>query len=254
MIITIITITRNNGALLQRTIDSIYSQKLQKGVVVEHIIVNGGNTQEGEDIIAKAVMRGTKMIRRESKGCYNAINEGIKISSGDIIGLVHGNDTLASPDTLNRIADTFMTMSPDFVYGDVVFVNSATGKRTRYYSGKDFEFKHLSNGFAPPHPSLFSTRTAMKIAGMYNENFKIAGDFDFFIRLFSSKYNFNYVYLPGPAVVMESGGLSSRLLNRVFTNNIEKRRALRDNGVYSNWFKLISRYFTHFNFISRMQK
>jgi hypothetical protein len=100
----------------------------------------------------------------------------------------------------------------------------------------------MLRGFAPPHPSLFITSNVVQQVGLYREHFKIAGDFDVFLRLFSNS-KIKGTYLPLDMVEMAPGGLSTSLKSRLYTNNVEKVQALRENGYKSLWLHVYARYY-----------
>lgn len=241
MKISIISITLNDGKLLQRTLDSIYAQKLPDGTEVEHIIVNGGSSDESGAIIARAREHGSVVLNREPKGCYNALNEGIAQATGDVIGILHGNDLYAHDKVLANVVATFGEFRPDFTYGDIRYIRP-DNSLGRIYSARGFKAYEILKGFAPPHPSLFITREAMRTIGPYKEDYRVAADFELFVRLFLGKHTFSSRYIPGPAVLMQTGGLSSKLYSRLVTNTQEKRRALLENGFSTNSAKLMLRY------------
>lgn len=236
MKISIVTITRNDGKLLQRNLDSLYSQQLEKGDEIEHIIVNA---QDGSPVTAPQ----SKVFTYPSDGIYNAINRGLSHTTGDVIGVVHGNDFLADKCVLNRVSDTFRKYTPDFVYGDVEFVSDAhPGVVYRHYGAADFKPGHLLAGFAPPHPSLFISRHTLEKVGHYKTDYRIAGDFEYFVRLFC-KHDLTSRYIPHVAVRMETGGESASFFSSSVTGTREKYRALRENGLKVSMLRIVCRIF-----------
>ncbi len=242
MKISVITATMNDGTALARTVDSVYAQRLPRGVELEHIIVDGGRTESAE--VERAERLGSKVLRMAPRGVYNAINAGIAAATGDVIGLVHGTDFFADADVLGRIAGAFgANDSPDFTYGDVTFCAPDTpGRIVRYYSGAHFSPDMLLRGFAPPHPSLFVRRDVMRKIGPYREDLVIASDFDLFVRLFHSDPRLRGQYIAGPAVTMSTGGISSGLLTRIGQSTSEICRVLRDHGLPHSRLRILSRF------------
>lgn len=228
MRISVITITYHDGPLLKRAIDSVYAQQLPPGTELEHIIVC---SDEGEsDVIAEARSRGSRVLHIEPKGCYNAINRGLELCTGDVVGLLHGTDMFADVDCLARVSEAFSaTDAPDFTISDVVFTESgpAAGRYTPYLCST-YHPSMMLKGIAPPHPSLYMRRRVMLENGPYVEDYLIAGDFEYFLRLFERKLRWRHI--PGTLVKMEYGGLSTRLFHRIFTNTREKHDALRRHG------------------------
>lgn len=222
--ISLITITHNNADGLRRTLASVSGHKYG---ALQHIVVDGMSTDETDTVLADA--EAVQVVKAEPRGVYNAINVGLHAADGDIVGLLHAGDVFSSDDVMQQIADAFSGAdAPDFVFGDVHFVDSQ-GQVTRYYSGENFTADSVRYGMAPPHPSLYLTAVAARRAGDYREDFALSGDFEMFVRLTRGGYSWRY--LPLDMVTMDSGGLSSKWRHRLITHNVERMRALRLNGV-----------------------
>ena len=245
--LSIITVTHNDGPLLERALRAIYAQQIPAGWELEHIIVAGNDEADNRTTLNMAKEHGSIVLRKEAAGCYNAINYGIQHATGQIIGLVHGSDYPASVNVFARIIEAFETHTPDFVFGDVVFVRYGhEDSPVRRYSSQGFNIKDIQRGFAPPHPSLFITREAMLKVGLYKENYRNAADFEYFVRLFAGSHNLCWKALRLVTTCMESHGSSSTLRSRLFTNSMEKRRALLENGYQISYLRIMLRYFYHF--------
>ena len=246
MKVSVVTVTRNDGELLRRTVDSVYAQRLSDGLSLEHIIVNG-NPGTYDGALRYAAAKGSKIIDLEPAGCYNAINYGLRQATGDVLGLLHGTDFYHDDTVLKSVAETLADESVDFVFGDVVFVRADSPAKIRgVYSARTFTPKQIKAGFAPPHPSLFIRRRAMERTGLYKENYRNAADFDYFVRLFNAQPPMTWRYIPRTMVRMERGGASATFHSRLITNTLEKRRALIENGFSIGWWRLFTRYRFHF--------
>lgn len=242
MKVTIITATRNNASTLDATISSVMSQTHRD---IDYIIIDGASTDNSIDIIRTWQQRHPDKIRYISEpdsGVYNAINKGISMAQGDIIGILHGNDFFSSQFIIENIVQTMNDNNVKYIYGDVVYINNHSKKIVRYYSARHFSPQMLLMGIAPPHPSLYVRRDIFSFVGLYKEDYLIGADFDFFIRLMLVK-NITGQYLPINMVTMTSGGLSTQFYHRIFTNNREKYRALSENGFKIKRFALLKRYF-----------
>lgn len=239
--ISIISITKDNGPLLRRTIDSVLAQELPHGVSIEHIIVDSGAPGSAEVEYGRS--HGSKVVEVPPRGVYDAINAGLQHATGDIVGLVHGADVYNHNKVLAQVADAFADGKTDFLYGDIVFSRATSPEViTRYYSAAGFEPKWLLRGFAPPHPSLFMTRRTQEAVGLYDPSYKIAGDFEMSLRLFIDHRNLRYKYLDDPMVRMTAGGLSARLINRIFRNTYEINRALYSHGYRYRLLHVLTRF------------
>lgn len=230
--LTIITITLNDGPRLARAVESVDSQKGRE--TFEHIIVNSGKP------LRERSFPRAKIIDIPAQGVYKALNAGIREAGGEVICMVHGNDRLIEPGICRRMLDEF-TKNPDldFIYGDIVYKNHR-GSLRKYNSGS-FTPASLIEGYAPAHPSLFVRRSVFKKVGLYNSAFRIAGDFEMWLRLFDPANGLKYAYIPICTTEMATGGISQLLLNRIFITMPEKRRALRMHSLPANFLRLLLR-------------
>ncbi len=241
MKITVITATKNNASSIDDTISSVMQQTHTD---IDYIIIDGNSNDGSQEIIARWQRRYPDKIRvicEPDTGVYQAINKGIAIAEGEIIGTLHGNDRFSSSDILEQIANTMRATDADILYGDIHYISPRTGKTTRYYSAKDFTPEMLKMGIAPPHPSLYARKEVFQQFGIYKENYLIGADFDMFLRLMLVN-KVKEAYLPVDMVTMTNGGLSTRLYHRIFTNNREKLRALKENSIPISRFSLLKRY------------
>lgn len=251
MKISVVTITRNDGQMLARTVRSIYAQELPPGVELEHIIVDGGEPNpETESILSHAAALGSRVLRSEPRGCYHAINRGLEQCTGDITGLLHGTDFYPDTKALADVADSFADGSTDFIFADVVYTDcdSHTGcvKPGRLYSSRNYSPSALLHGFAPPHPTLYMRTALMKETGPYCEDYIISADFEYFLRLFRHVPALKWRRLDRVLVAMDKSGASASWKNRLTVNVPEKMRALRDNGLKAGWLNMLLRYYYHF--------
>ena len=240
---SIITATLNNVRDIKATIDSVLSQNYAD---IEYIIVDGGSTDGSENIIADAATEHPDIIRAvtlPANGVYNAINHGINLATGDVIGLLHGNDRFTEVDILTLVALAMKDEAIDVVFGDVYFVKPGTGKVVRRYSAHGFTCDRLLTLFAPPHPTLFVRREVYEKYGLYKEDYVTAADFEYIARILG-KEKLNYKYIPVEMVEMTDGGMSTTFRHRLLTNPREKARGLRENGMKFSLLGVIRRYFS----------
>lgn len=247
MKISIITISYADGPALERAIRSVAAQQLPPGTELEHIIVCGDSPADTHPAVRLAPMTDARVCFLPPKGCYNALNEGISRSSGDIIGMLHGSDIFANDRVLDRVAEVFSSAdAPDFCYGDIAYFRPDNpDKAVRTYSAKDFSPTMLLKGIAPPHPSLFITARCLKAVGGYKEDYIIGADFDLFVRLMLSSNPHMGIYLPGVSTLMSTGGLSTKPYNILVVNTREKMRALRENGFRPSLAQMLARFIYH---------
>jgi len=237
MKISVVTITADGADLLDVTMQSVACQTYGD---VEHIVVDGMSHDATDRIVA--TYPGAKLIKHERRGLYNALNCGFCHATGDVVGMVHCGDALASPDVLGVVASAFEAdRSLDFLYGDLQYVKPYTRKKCRIYHASKFTPDLLMAGITPPHPTLYVRRRVVDKVGYYAEDYYIGADTDMWIRLFTDKA-LRYRYLPMIMVEMATGGRSTSLKGRLYLNNVEKLKALRANGLPANPLRLAGKY------------
>lgn len=171
------------------------------------------------------------MVSEPDEGIYHALNKGLSLASGDVVGFLHADDFYADPEVLTRVAEAFADDSVDAVYGDLVYVNkSDPDKVIRYWKAGHFEFSKLARGWMPPHPTFYVRRTVYERFGGFDTSFHIAADYDCMLRMLSQA-NLNVRYIPEVLVKMRVGGKSNRSLKNILIKMNEDARALKKNGV-----------------------
>ena len=233
MKITIITACYNSIATIRDAIESVKSQKLPEGVELEHLIIDGGSTDGTEKLAT---------ISERDRGMYDAINKGIKMATGDVIGILNADDVLASDDVIVRIAEAFQVDDMDAIYADIRFVRELGGPTVRYCTGKFFRPWMFRFGTQVAHPSFFARKSCFEKYGGYSLDYGMYGDFELLCR-FIWKHRIHTRYLPFCTTVMRLGGASTSGWRATVKINRSNLRALRANGCYSNYLFLYSRYF-----------
>lgn len=232
--ISIITATYNSAETINDTIKSVLCQTNKD---FEYIIVDGGSTDETIDIVKsyESEFSGRlKWVSEKDKGIYDAMNKGIKMASGDIIGILNSDDYYTSDDILQTIADTFKCQNVDAIYGDIHFIKDGVpDKCVRYYSSRLFSPFWLRFGFMPAHPSFYCKRDVFDKSGLYRLDYKIGSDYEMMVRLFR-KHKISSRYVPKDFVTMRTGGASNSNLQSRLTLIKEDVKACRDNGIYTN--------------------
>lgn len=234
IMISIITATYNSAETINDTIKSVLCQTNKD---FEYIIVDGGSTDETIDIVKsyESEFSGRlKWVSEKDKGIYDAMNKGIKMASGDIIGILNSDDYYTSDDILQTIADAFKCQNVDAIYGDIHFIKDGVpDKCVRYYSSRLFSPFWLRFGFMPAHPSFYCKREVFDKSGLYRLDYKIGSDYEMMVRLFR-KHKISSRYVPKDFVTMQTGGASNSNLQSRLTLIKEDVKACRDNGIYTN--------------------
>lgn len=243
MKISIITVTYNAGGMLRCAIDSALHQTYSN---LEYIIVDGASKDNTLDIIRayEPQFQGRmKWISEPDRGLYDAMNKGIRMATGDVVGILNSDDFFTSNDVLEKVAESFTDNDVDAVYGDIHFVRSDDLNRcVRYYSSRIFRRGLMRLGFIPAHPSFYCRRECFEKYGCYKTDYKIAADFDLLLR-FIYVHRIRIKYLPMDMVTMRLGGASTSGLKSRMTCMKEILRLFRENGVKTNRFLLSLRYF-----------
>ena len=242
MKISIITATYNSGKTLRDTIESVLRQSYTD---YEYIVKDGGSKDDTLEIVkAYAPKFGDKIkaISEPDQGIYDAMNKGIQMATGDVIGILNSDDFYTSADALQVIADTFANNDIDATYGDIHFVNDDDlSKCVRYYSSAIFRRSFMRFGLMPAHPSFYCKKTAYEKYGIFDTSYKVAADFENLLRLIYVG-NIKTKYISKDFVTMRTGGASTAGLSSRTQIMKDHLRAMKANGIYSNVFLLSLRY------------
>lgn len=204
MKISIITVCYNSEKTIEKTFQSVENQTYKN---IEYIVVDGGSKDATLDLIAKYGHIITTSVSEKDKGLYDAMNKGIKMATGDYIGIINSDDTLFDENVIANIAQ-FLTSNPvDASIGNIIQHNEA-GELKRTYSAKKWLPEKLKIGFMPPHPSIFFKKSLFDNLGYYQLDFKIAADYELIIRYFLAN-NITWKYSGITTTAMLIGGLSS---------------------------------------------
>ena len=232
--ISIITATFNSAKTLKDTIQSVLRQTNKD---FEYLIIDGGSTDETLDIVKsyESEFSGRlKWVSEKDQGIYDAMNKGIKMASGDVVGILNSDDYFTSDDILQTVADAFKCQEIDAIYGDIHFIRDGNPQKCiRYYSSRMFRPFWLRFGFMPAHPSFYCKREVFEKAGLYSLDYKIGADYEMMVRLFK-KYRIMSQYINKDFVTMRTGGASNNNVRSRITLINEDVKACKENGVYTN--------------------
>jgi glycosyltransferase involved in cell wall biosynthesis len=231
--ISIITVTYNSAATLEQTILSVLDQSYQN---IEYVILDGGSTDETLQIIEKYKTKISKFISEKDNGLYDALNKGIDLASGDIIGFLHSDDFYIDNTIIDQYAKTFIKNHSDAVYSDLFYVDrNNPNKIIRKWKSGNHKPNSFLHGWMPPHPTFFVKKEVYQQFGKFNLEFKHSADYEIMLR-FIHKNKIKVNYLHEFTIKMRVGGQSNvNMQNRINANN-EDRKAWRVNGLTPRFY------------------
>ncbi len=239
MKISIVTVVYNNANVIKSAIDSVLNQTYEN---IEYIIIDGKSTDGTVEIIQSYGPKIDKFISEPDFGIYDAMNKGLKLATGDVIGILNSDDFYISNDVIAKVVQVFKERQVDSVFADLVYVKAENlNKVVRYYDSSYFSPDKFAYGWMPAHPTFFVKREVYEKYGYFKLGYKIAADYELLVR-FLAKYGVSYYYLREPIVKMRIGGVSTQNLKSNFILNQEILKACSENGIYSNWLMVLSKY------------
>lgn len=233
MKISIITVVRNNQATIEDAINSVLNQSYHD---VEYIIVDGAST---DDTVKKIINYGksiTKFISHKDKGIYDAMNKGINMATGEIIGILNSDDIYFDENVLENVINTFKKSHSDCVYGDLYYVKKNEPSRVvRYWKSSKFKCGSFAKGWHPPHPSFFVKKKVYEKYGLFDLEMKVSADFDMMLRLLE-KNKISSEYFPKVLVKMRIGGESNKSLKNIIISYKSIMKSFEKNKIKVNKF------------------
>ena len=244
MKVSIITCTYNSAKTVADTIRSVNAQTYPN---IEHIIIDGLSKDNTLEVVKQYAGERQIIKCEKDNGIYDAFNKGIRMATGDIIGVLNSDDFFTSDNIIEQVVNAFNKENIDAVYGDIHFVNPDNlNKCVRYYSSKSFRPWMMRMGFMFAHPSFYVKREYYENLGLYKTDYKIAADFELLLR-FVVKNKIKCKYLPLDFVTMRTGGASTEGIKSKNIINKECLRACKENNYYSNiflmWLRIVYKAF-----------
>lgn len=234
-LISVVVPVRNMPDTIARTLSSIARQSYPN---VEIVVVDGASADDTLTQIKAFDNQIATLISEPDQGLYEAVNKGIALSQGEIVGILNGDDYYKHDGVLELYAQAFGEQDVGLVYGDLEFFLAGNPSGTiRRYSSEKFKPDRLGYGWMPPHPTVFVRRSVYEQVGDYRTDYAIAADFEFLIRALW-KERVPARRIPSVVVRMQYGGISTKGLGASYRLNREILRACRENGLRSNWFKI----------------
>jgi glycosyltransferase involved in cell wall biosynthesis len=226
--VSVITVCYNAAATIGDTLSSIAAQQ---DVEVEHIVVDGLSTDSTMDVVRKHPWQPSRVISERDAGLYYAMNKGINLATGDLVGFLNSDDVYADERVLADIAKTMADPAVDACYGDLVYVRHEDLTRVvRYWKSRDYVPGQVQRGWMPAHPTFYIRRRILQEVGGFDTRFRYQSDYELMVRLFCLR-RIRTTYIPRVLVRMRMGGHTNRSLLNVARGNLEAYRACRVNGI-----------------------
>ena len=226
--ISIITVSFNSRETITDTIESVAAQTHPR---IEHIVVDGASTDGTLEVLQR--FRGTlsKVVSEPDEGIYAAMNKGLAMATGDIVGTLNSDDVYVDENVLGIVAEVFQNDAVDVCYGDIFYVEKGDLNRiVRHWKSEPFRPGLFEQGWMPPHPAFFIRRRVLGRVGPFEAGYRFAADFDFMLRALHVQ-QLRSTYLPRELVKMRVGGETNSSVMNVLKGNIEAYRSCRKYGL-----------------------
>jgi GT2 family glycosyltransferase len=210
---------------------SLRSVQSQTHGNVQHVVIDGGSSDGTVQLLRDLLPADAVLVSEPDQGIYDALNKGIALCSGEVIGVMHSDDFFADEQVLADVASAFADPAVDAVYGDLDYVSAKdTSKIIRHWRAGPYLRERLAWGWMPPHPTLFVRRHVIETWGGYDTRYRISADYDCILRYFG-KGQVRAIYLPRVLVKMRVGGESNASLKKIIRKSCEDWQAMRRNGI-----------------------
>jgi glycosyltransferase involved in cell wall biosynthesis len=237
--ISIITVVWNNKDTIKDAIESVLNQTYKD---IEYIVIDGASSDGTVEIIKSYEDRIDKFVSEPDNGIYDAMNKGLNIATGEVIGILNSDDFYINNDIISKVANIFQKNSVDAMFADLVYVKPDNlNKVVRKYDSSNFSIDKFEYGWMPAHPTFFVKKEIYTKYGLFKIDYKIAADYELLVR-FLYKYKIQYYYLKETIVKMRVGGVSTGGIKSNVILNQEIIRACKENGIETNWIKVLSKY------------
>jgi glycosyltransferase involved in cell wall biosynthesis len=239
MKVSVVTVSRNSAVTLPDTLRSVATQSHPN---VEHIVIDGASTDATCEVVKRYGTHVAKFLSEPDRGIYDAMNKGLAMATGDIVGFLNADDRYAEEHVLERVVRAMDKDNLDALFGDVAFFRADDPQRVvRRYRSDRFHPRRLAWGWMPAHPALFMRRSVYQRVGPFRTDYRIAGDFELIARVFKDE-KIRYRHLAEVLVMMRTGGVSTSGWRNTLILNQEVLRACRENGIPTNLLKILSKY------------
>ncbi|MFA5033573.1 MAG: glycosyltransferase family 2 protein [bacterium] len=231
MKVSIITVAFNSEKFIEHAINTVLSQTYKN---IEYIIIDGGSIDGTINIIKKHKDKIAKFISEQDNGIYDAMNKGLKMATGDIIGILNSDDFYADNFVIETVVKNIKNENADSCWGDLFYVDKEnTSKIVRNWKSSQYSKNNFGKGWMPPHPTFFVKKQIYEKYGYFNLDFRTSADYEIMLR-FLEKYKIKSCYIPKVLVKMRIGGKSNKNIKNIIKANIECYNAWKINELQIN--------------------
>jgi glycosyltransferase len=234
-LVSIITPVLNSADTIGQCMESIINQSYKN---IEYIIIDGGSTDGTLDIIEQKRDRISHFKSEPDNGIYEAMNKGVRASTGYVVGILSADDCYADGSVIRSAVDTILK-GYDSCYGDLQYVKRGnTEKVVRYWKSSEFSRDRFKRGWVPPHPTFFARKEIYDKYGLFNASLKISADYELMLR-FLYRYRVSTAYIPKTMVKMRTGGKSTKNIRNIIKGYMECYRAWEMNGLKRSFYTIL---------------
>jgi glycosyltransferase involved in cell wall biosynthesis len=227
MKISVITVAYNSAATIGDTLRSVAAQSYP---TIEHIVIDGASTDATLEVVRSEGRHVSRVISEADGGIYDAMNKGLRVATGDVVGFLNSDDIYADAGVVDQLAQAMADSTVDAVYGDLVFVSRDDPSHVvRYWQSGPHRPGACTHGWMPPHPTLYLRKSVLDKAGGFDTSYRLQADFELCLRLFEI-HRLYAVHLPMTLVRMRMGGATTGSLRNIIRGNMEAARACRQHG------------------------
>lgn len=235
MKVSIITVSFNSAQTIADTIKSVNNQDYND---IEYIIIDGKSTDETLSVIEPFKAKIARLVSEPDKGIYDAMNKGLALATGDIIGILNSDDVYADNTVISDVVSAMQRTNSDACYADLCYVTKQDlSKVVRYWQSGSYSKENFQKGWMPPHPTFFLKSECYQKFGYFNTDFRTSADYEIMLRMLY-KYGVSCTYLPRVIIQMRVGGQSNVSIKNRIKANREDRKAWRVNDLKPGTFTL----------------
>jgi len=235
MKVSVITASFNNSESIVDCIKSVAGQSYKD---IEHIVIDGGSSDGTLEHIKEHQCSIFKIVSEPDHGIYHALNKGIRMATGGVIGFLHADDVYSDNDVIETVSNQMEFHGVDSCYGDLLYVNKKNiAKTVRYWKSSPYQEGLFQKGWMPPHPTFFAKKEIYDKYGCFNTEFRIAADYELMLRLIG-KNKITTHYIPEVLIKMRTGGESNKSLKNLLLKTSEDYRALKENEPANKYYAL----------------